>query len=274
MGFGSIVGSAIGAAGSLVGGLISNNSQNQLAQQNYQAQKEFAQNGIRWKVADAKAAGLHPLAALGAQGYTYNPVAVGGSDLGFSDAAGYLSQMGQGIDRARLAKEQAAERALERKAQEAKMAEESQLRAAEIRRLDSETALNQANSKLALMRASLPPAMPSMSRRDALASQGDVLPSNGNKWLDKPIKQYGWSFDENGNRQLVPSSDYAQLVEDKAIIEWLPFMETAGKALKSMLFNSKIDGRRYYFGRGWLTDKEWRDRANSAWKKSPLYRNK
>ena len=58
MGFGSIVGSALGAATGLAGGLISNASQNQLAQQNYQAQKEFAQNGIRWKVADAKAAGL------------------------------------------------------------------------------------------------------------------------------------------------------------------------------------------------------------------------
>lgn len=40
-------------------------------------QKEFAQHGLRWRVEDAKAAGLHPLSALGAQGLpAYSPVGV------------------------------------------------------------------------------------------------------------------------------------------------------------------------------------------------------
>lgn len=49
-------------------------------QQNTEMQKEFAQNGIRWKVADAKAAGLHPVFALGGSGasYTPNPITIGG----------------------------------------------------------------------------------------------------------------------------------------------------------------------------------------------------
>ena len=63
MGWGSALGSAIGAVGSLIGGNIASNNANK----QYEMQKEFAQNGIRWKVADAKAAGIHPLAALGAQ---------------------------------------------------------------------------------------------------------------------------------------------------------------------------------------------------------------
>jgi len=39
-------------------------------------QKEFAQHGIRWRVEDAKAAGLHPLSALGAAGASYTPGAI------------------------------------------------------------------------------------------------------------------------------------------------------------------------------------------------------
>lgn len=48
--------------------------QMQLARDQMQMQKEFAQHGIRWKAEDAAAAGLHPLAALGASGASYSPV--------------------------------------------------------------------------------------------------------------------------------------------------------------------------------------------------------
>lgn len=41
-------------------------------------QKEFAQQGIRWRVQDAQSAGIHPLAALGAQTMSYSPQTVGG----------------------------------------------------------------------------------------------------------------------------------------------------------------------------------------------------
>lgn len=45
--------------------------------ENMQMQRDFAQHGVRWKVADAKAAGLHPLAALGANVSSPSPVSVG-----------------------------------------------------------------------------------------------------------------------------------------------------------------------------------------------------
>lgn len=45
----------------------------------WQYQMAMANHGIRWKVADAKKAGLHPLAALGAQTMSYAPSRVGGS---------------------------------------------------------------------------------------------------------------------------------------------------------------------------------------------------
>lgn len=40
-------------------------------------QREFAQNGVQWRAADARMAGLHPLAAMGAQLASSSPVQVG-----------------------------------------------------------------------------------------------------------------------------------------------------------------------------------------------------
>lgn len=51
-----------------------NAAQMQLARDQMAMQKEFAQMGLRWKAEDAAAAGLHPLAALGASGANYSPV--------------------------------------------------------------------------------------------------------------------------------------------------------------------------------------------------------
>lgn len=62
-------------------------------QKNADLQREFAQNGIRWRVEDAKRAGLHPLYALGAQPIQATPMAV-------QDSMGpALSEMGQGLRR-------------------------------------------------------------------------------------------------------------------------------------------------------------------------------
>lgn len=68
------------------------------AQQQMQQQEEFAKKGIRWKVADAQAAGIHPLFALGASTSGYAPVSVGiEAETGIGDA---LGRMGQDVSRA------------------------------------------------------------------------------------------------------------------------------------------------------------------------------
>lgn len=77
----------------IVGDVMSQESRSQSSAQEYERQKEFAQNGIRWKVADAKAAGIHPIFAIGANTPTYSPQAAVGTDYG-------LSQIGQNIGRA------------------------------------------------------------------------------------------------------------------------------------------------------------------------------
>lgn len=95
-------------AGTAIGGIMSSNtaSANRDAQfamneQNIALQREFAQQGIRWKVEDAKAAGIHPLFAMGANTASFSPNQFQpvGDDTGGIVQRG-LSQFGQDIGRA------------------------------------------------------------------------------------------------------------------------------------------------------------------------------
>lgn len=97
-----LVSSLIQAGTSLLGGMMGQSAADKQAD----LQKQFAQKGIQWKVADAKAAGIHPLYALGANTVSYSPVSVGG---GFESA---LPAMGQDISRAVEAVASAPERAM------------------------------------------------------------------------------------------------------------------------------------------------------------------
>lgn len=90
-----MLGELISAGSSLLGGLFGKKSADKANDKNIKLQKEFAQSGIQWKVADAKAAGVHPLAALGASTVSFSPSVVGDNSLG----AG-VSNMGQDIGRA------------------------------------------------------------------------------------------------------------------------------------------------------------------------------
>jgi len=81
---------AISAGGNIIGGILGSMDRNK----DRKLQKEFAQSGIQWKVEDAKKAGIHPLAALGAQTTSYAPVSVGGPSI-----ASGLASAGQDIAR-------------------------------------------------------------------------------------------------------------------------------------------------------------------------------
>lgn len=91
----SIIGPLIKGAASLIGGLFGKSSQEKANEQNIRLQKQFAQEGIQWKVADAVKAGVHPLYALGAQTTAFQPTVVG--DTALPNA---LQNMGQDIGRA------------------------------------------------------------------------------------------------------------------------------------------------------------------------------
>lgn len=87
---------AIGAGVNLLGGFLGRQSQEDQRAKNEALQREFAQNSVQWRVADAKKAGISPLYALGAP--TMSPsVGVQGDPLGAA-----LSSMGQDISRSKF----------------------------------------------------------------------------------------------------------------------------------------------------------------------------
>lgn len=98
------VGPAIQAGASLLGGALSNSANKGMTRRQEQLQREFAQHGVRWRVEDAKAAGLHPLYALGAQTPSYSPTIV-------PDSMGpAVAEAGQNIGRAISAQQTQAEK--------------------------------------------------------------------------------------------------------------------------------------------------------------------
>lgn len=107
------VGGALGGLGQLAGGLSglfggsNNNAALNASRINADQDRAFqmaaATQGIRWKVNDAKAAGIHPLFALGAPTFNPSPTSLLSDSGGGSDLGGSLSRMGQGVERALLA---------------------------------------------------------------------------------------------------------------------------------------------------------------------------
>ncbi|UIB81455.1 DNA pilot protein [Flyfo microvirus Tbat2_151] len=104
----------IGALGSVAGGLMGMASANKanatnaaINDRNIKLQKQFAQQGVRWKVEDAKKAGVHPLYALGAQTHSFTPSSIGAiadNSLG-AGIANAGQDIAAGIDRTRTASE-------------------------------------------------------------------------------------------------------------------------------------------------------------------------
>lgn len=134
-----------------------NSQQMQLAYDNMAMQREFAQNGVRWRIDDAATRGISPLAALGASGQGYSPVSAA-----FTSAQGYpsqpgaswrsLSTMGQNISRAVMATATAGERAEE---------------ARRLRNLDLQNELLEsqvANARLEIMSKMSGPSFPSSTQ--------------------------------------------------------------------------------------------------------------
>lgn len=125
MGFGiPIVGDIISGVGNYLGAVKTANAMEQAAdysrasaRESIEAQKEFAQHGVKWRVDDAREAGISPLAALGANLTSFSPVSVFDSpNTSVGDKYRALGQMGQDISRSISATLTAREREAELKA--------------------------------------------------------------------------------------------------------------------------------------------------------------
>jgi len=160
-----MLGALISAGASLAGGILGQKSAEKQADKNIALQKEFAQSGIQWKVADAKAAGIHPLYALGASTHSYAPVSIG---TPLADSIGKAGQfLGRAADassspttRMGVISEQAAKLQLDN------MALQNQLLASQIARV------NQAGRT---------PGLPDANQRWLIPGQGQTaLPDTAN----------------------------------------------------------------------------------------------
>lgn len=216
-----IGGDLISGAASLLGGGISAITGKQAGDREYERQKEFAQSGIRWRVEDAKAAGIHPLYAIGANTPTYSPQAAVGSDFG-------ISSMGQNIGRAIEAKQTARERA------------EAQAVATEVGRSQADyysaAAANQrAQADLAGQRA-VSEAISDIGREfsQGMAARSDrvlrnqpgqpaPMPTTGNKGFDQPTPRYDFEFGLDGKRVAIAHSQTMHdKYEDMFLAEYWP----------------------------------------------------
>lgn len=146
-------GDAIAAGANIAGGLLNRSAANRATDAMREnsaaqlaAQQQFAQMGIRWRVDDAKKAGIHPLYALGASIPAYNPSPI--SISGDNSMGNALASAGQEIGRAVQAKSTQAERA------ELLELQKDQLRA-QIARTNAATALD-----LSRANPQLPPPLP------------------------------------------------------------------------------------------------------------------
>ena len=245
--FSGLAGSTIDAVGSLIGGNKAQQNAEKKQQFNYQAQKEFAQNGIRWRVADAKAAGIHPLYALGASTNSYSPVSGYAGDNGISQAA---SEFGQGISRAVQAKMTRDEREAAQARQEmqdvfalARFRQEQRYQDAQIRLIDSEIARNKVASDVALMTAARTAPMPGSPT--LLPGQTDAPPAGTKEapYWDTSIPYVGFAHDPEGRKQaVIPSDPMAQRTEDKLVIEWIPWVASVFDNFRAKVLGKQVHG--------------------------------
>lgn len=106
MSWGAALGSAFSGVLNFGASMSNQANENMLAANQAALQKEFAQSGVQWRVADARAAGIHPIYAMGASLPSYTPISIGSSSLSIPD----LGSMGQNIERALTATRSQSER--------------------------------------------------------------------------------------------------------------------------------------------------------------------
>lgn len=206
------VGSLIGAVGGLFGKKEKQSYAYDQMKYQHSLNKEMAQNSIQWRVDDAKKAGLHPLAALGAQVASSSPVSVG--SYSGSSSGDRISDFGQGIGRAA----QAFMDSNSRKRQELFDALEMEKKRAEINLLNAQaTSVN---------RPTNPPLGVGATTSDASTSRVVSVPMErtfseaGN--LSKEAgsaADYTYADTPRGGLAIIPSKDVKSRIEDMFIPE-------------------------------------------------------
>lgn len=209
-----MLGSLISAGASLLGGILGNNAAEKNARNNERLQREFATHGIRWKVEDAKAAGIHPIYALGAPTTSYAPQSIGDS-LGTG-----IRAAGQDIGRAINSTSSPTERVT---------AETAAFNALQLEKGGLENEL--LRTQIARMRQNENPPIPDVGQLYGIPGQGSTakmsVPADKTErsgWNpDNPSMEshatsdIGWARAADGTWAMIPGKDTKNRIED---MEW------------------------------------------------------
>lgn len=199
--------------------LLGNKRPEAVKKQAEDLQKEFAQNGLQWRVEDAIKAGIHPLAALGFQGPQASPVIVGDQGAPPPDPnSSFASTMGQGLSRAMMASGNRETRMM------------SQLQLASMRLdIEGKSLDNQIRaSQLHQMGLTGPPMPSAIDQPGGVSGQGNfqVTPSKAiSSSRGAPHQQAGAITDvgfartSSGGYIPVPSQDIKERIEDNLFHE-------------------------------------------------------
>lgn len=217
----------INAATNLIGGNMKQNAQenaNAMNQANWQTQMAYTdlvnKNQIQWKVADAKAAGLHPLAALGASTATGPTSAIGAiPETGGGEG---VAAAGQDISRAMNASRSQQQRA---------QAFDETMRSLQLESLSLRNDLTR--SQIARLNQSQNPPVPSFDERwQGAPGQGQAVKmkpweftpgQEGKPWMEPgAITDVGHARTRDGYA-VVPSKEMQERIEDNflASMSWM-----------------------------------------------------
>lgn len=191
------------------------------AERDRQLQLEMAKNQIQWRVADAKAAGLHPLYALGATPMSYSPVSVSGGN----EAAAWANN-GQDLSRALTAMMGPRERRAELLRAEAERAIQREREGVRFQ-LEVERG-NLQNQLLASQIAKLnaPGTGPGVDINNAPPGSVSVVPARNTASLHGNtggeaggIRDFGYARTADGGLAIVPSYDVHERIEDNIFLQ-------------------------------------------------------
>jgi len=171
------------------------------SQQDWSKQKRLAQEGIQWRVADAKKAGIHPLYALGAPTMSW----------GGSFGGGSPSSIGQDLSRAITAGQTAMERRREAAAaiMRADAAEQREAEAHDSRMATADVERQLLLNQIARMNSQVGPgAVEPQASQPIVSALGEPSRQAG------VITDFQYSRTRDGGLALVPSEDIANRFDE------------------------------------------------------------
>lgn len=211
------LGGLLGGFGSIIGAGINSATQSKINKENIAMQKEFAQNGIQWKVQDAQKAGIHPAVALGAQTYQATPSSVA-PDVG-SGVSGAFKHFGSAIDSY-----------IDDKSEERQLQLEALKLANEKDRIEIEKAKKGSNDNASLNPNSYIPSLSNLSSSNDVSDNSSSRNTSNNLSIygtdDKPLSDV--TFDKN-----LDGSFSVNYSKDRQDIYSESFLEKLGWSLRN-----------------------------------------